>query len=333
MRGERGDVAGREVAGPAPERGGAGAAEPRGAFLGAHTGVENFCAGRGAVVVHVNDERVAGEVLGVEECEQATDVFVDVVDHAEEMSDGLGVGAGADFALVEGGVLGAGGVGRVRGVGRDTGEERTIGFLGRFDPARGLGKKDIGAEAGGFRERAVVADDGIEVGVAGDIAAGAGIGLADAAAAVDEDLVEAAGAGLIGGFVAEMPFPKNAGGVTGGFQDLSEGGGVESEALAFEDGVGDAVFEFVTAGEERGASGRASGADVEIGEAHALSAESVEVGRLEDGISVSGKIAVALIVGDDEENVGARGGGRGGGECGEGEKEGKKEREEKPPWI
>jgi hypothetical protein len=51
---------------------------------------------------------------------------------------------------------------------------------------------------------------------------------------------------------------------------------------------------------------------VEVGEAHALGAESVEVGRLEDGISVGGKITVALIVGEDEENVGALGGGGGG---------------------
>ena len=51
--------------------------------------------GGGAVVVHVNDERVAGEILRVEKREQTADVFVDVVDHAEKVGDGFGVGAGA----------------------------------------------------------------------------------------------------------------------------------------------------------------------------------------------------------------------------------------------
>jgi hypothetical protein len=66
---------------------------------------------------------------------------------------------------------------------------------------------------------------------------------------------------------------------------------------------------------------------VEIGEAHALGVEEVEVGRLEDGISVGGEIAVALIIGEDEENVRTLGGGGGGGRFGEGEKEGRREGE------
>ena len=64
---------------------------------------------------------------------------------------------------------------------------------------------------------------------------------------------------------------------------------------------------------------------MEIGEAHALGVEEVEVGRLEDGISVGGEIAVALIIGEDEENVRTLGGGGGDGEGREREKEGKRE--------
>jgi hypothetical protein len=90
--------------------------------------------------------------------------------------------------------------------------------------------------------------------------------------------------------------------------------------------VGDAIFEFVATGEKGGARGRTGGADVEIGEAHALSVESVEVRSFQDGISVGGEIPVALIIREDEENIGAPGGGGGrGGEGGESEQEGKSE--------
>jgi hypothetical protein len=43
---------------------------------------------------------------------------------------------------------------------------------------------------------------------------------------------------------------------------------------------------------------------VEIGEARAFVVQAIEVGRLEDGIAVGGDIAVALVVGEDEEDVG-----------------------------
>ena len=43
---------------------------------------------------------------------------------------------------------------------------------------------------------------------------------------------------------------------------------------------------------------------MEIREADALGAEAVHVWRLEDGIAVRGEVAVTLIVGEDEEDVG-----------------------------
>ena len=43
---------------------------------------------------------------------------------------------------------------------------------------------------------------------------------------------------------------------------------------------------------------------MEIGEPHRLLAQFVEVGRLEDGIPVAGEIAHALIVGEDDQDVG-----------------------------
>ena len=48
---------------------------------------------------------------------------------------------------------------------------------------------------------------------------------------------------------------------------------------------------------------RAGRADVEVGEANAFVMQPVEVGRLEDRVAVAGQIAVALVVGEDEDDV------------------------------
>ena len=147
-------------------------------------------------------------------------------------------------------------------------------------------------------------DRGVEIRVARRVAAGAGIDLPDAARAVDEDLVKAAPVGLILGLVAQMPLAENAGGVAGGLEHLRQRGGLQREPLALEDRVGDAVLELVPAGHQRAARRRARGADMEVREPHALGMQLVEVGRLEHGIAMRGDVAVALVVGEDEDDVG-----------------------------
>ena len=127
--------------------------------------------------------------------------------------------------------------------------------------------------------------------------------LADSARAVDEYLVEPAPLRLVVILVAEMPFAEDAGSVTRGLEHLRQGDRVERQALAFEDGMGDAVLELMAPGDERAAGGRTRRTDMEVREAHALVMQAVHVGRLEDGIAVGGNIAVALVVGQDENDV------------------------------
>lgn len=82
---------------------------------------------------------------------------------------------------------------------------------------------------------------------------------------------------MVFGFIAEVPFAKDPGGVAGGFEHLGDCRRVEREALAFEDRVGHAVFEFVPTGHERRAGRRTGGADHEIGEADRFGMEPIEV--------------------------------------------------------
>ena len=52
--------------------------------------------------------------------------------------------------------------------------------------------------------------------------------------------------------------------------------------------------------------GRAGGADVVIGKSHAFGIKVIEVGRLDDVIAVTSKVAIALIIGNYEDYVGRR---------------------------
>jgi hypothetical protein len=100
-----------------------------------------------------------------------------------------------------------------------------------------------------------------------------------------------------------MPFAEDAGGVARALEHLRQRGGLGREAFAFQDGVGDAVLKFMAAGEQRGACGGAGGTHTEVLKAHALGVEAVEVRRFENGIAVGGEIAVALVVGEQEDDV------------------------------
>jgi hypothetical protein len=87
-----------------------------------------------------------------------------------------------------------------------------------FYPGEGLVKKHIGTVAMSFLENAVVQDGGVKIRVAGRIAAGTGISLADASAAMDEDFVKTALVRSIGPFIPQMPFAENTCGITGRFE-------------------------------------------------------------------------------------------------------------------
>jgi hypothetical protein len=54
---------------------------------------------------------------------------------------------------------------------------------------------------------------------------------------------------------------------------------------------------------------------MEIGEADAFGMKAVDVGRLEDRIAMTRKVAVTLVVGQDENDVGLLAGDRFGGNC------------------
>jgi hypothetical protein len=190
----------------------------------------------------------------------------------------------------------------VWGIRGEIAEERSLA-LHRLDPLRRLSEKDIGAVTVCLLKLAVVEDGRVEIAVARSIATAAGVTLADTAGTVNEHLVKSAFVGPVIGLVTKVPFAEDAGRVTGRLQNLGESRSLEGQALAFQDGVGDAVAEFVTAGHQRRARRRAGRADVEVGEANALIVKAVEVRCLQNRITVTGQVAITLVIRQEKNNI------------------------------
>ena len=100
-----------------------------------------------------------------------------------------------------------------------------------------------------------------------------------------------------------MPLAEDARGVARALEHLGQGSSLEREPFALVNRVRDAVAELMPARVQGGARRRAGWADVEVSEAHRLVVEAVKVGSLKDRVPVTGQVPVALVVGEDEDDV------------------------------
>lgn len=91
--------------------------------------------------------------------------------------------------------------------------------------------------------------------------------------------------------------------------------------LAWGTGVGDAILELVHAGHE-GCAGRGAGwAHVEVIKADTLIVQAIDMWGLQERVPMPAEIAVALVIGENEDNVGLNLCVRNGGMEGKGHKE------------
>jgi hypothetical protein len=124
---------------------------------------------------------------------------------------------------------------------------------------------------------------------------------------MNKHFVKAAPVWLIRRFIAQVPFAEDASSISRVLQHLRQRDGIGRQSFALEDRMRDAIPELVTSREQRRARGRASGTHIEVCESNALTVELIQVWRPEHRIPVAAQVAVTLIVGDDEDDIGTFG--------------------------
>ncbi len=261
------------------------------AFAAFHPAIVNSGPHR-AVVGGEDENGVLLQPVFAEKLAHFAHVFVNVSDHA------VVVGHVVRQVRVELGKALRRVHGPVRGVGGYVGEKRLGAVLVGQDETLGVVEKDVGAEPGRRLGLGVVEVGAVKVGVVPKIRR-----LAHAAAAVAQHLIEPAIFGPEGVVVAQVPFAEHPGHVAAVLEVLGQGHLVFADHGAAHDGVPDAGPVGPVTGQEPGAGWRARRRHVVILQPHRLAVELVQIRRFDDGIAMRGDVWVALIVGDDEDDV------------------------------
>ena len=204
----------------------------------------------------------------------------------------LGVGHGfwvVDFFVLVSAVVSLGGLeGVVDGFEGEVEHKGGVFFAAAvaLEPGEGLVGEAVGEVAFGFLVGAVDVEGLVEVG----------------ALALERDPVVEAFSRLVV-VVSHVPFADHGGAVAGGLEVFGvEAGAIGDGALV----IDDAVVVHVLAGEDGGAGGGAEGGgDESVLHVGAFFGHAVEVGGFEEvgGVGVAGEEIVAVVVGEDDDDV------------------------------
>ncbi len=119
-----------------------------------------------------------------------------------------------------------------------------------------------------------------------------------------ERLVEAAVLRAIGVVVPQVPFAEEPGAVARPGEEVGGGRQIRAEQGAPARHVDRPVAGGVETAQKLPPGGRAHGGDMKVGKPQRPGVQRVEVGRAEHRVPVAGKVAVSLIVSDDDDDVG-----------------------------
>ena len=300
---------GLDLAGPAGGEGDAEAAFIHVLLLAAPWAVVGFVFEDAAVVTGEDDEGVVGKVQLVQGVEDLADAVVHVLDEGDEFGPDVGHAwlAGFDFFDPVGRWLN----GVVRGVVSEIEEEGGVFRAAGGDVIHGPLGEEVGCMALGVDDVAVVAHEVVAVAEVGPVIVHH---VAEEAVEVVEPPVERG----VGRFQAEVPLADDGAVVAGGLEVGRNHDGIVGEVAPgvfgpVADDAGDAHAVGVAAGEECGAGGGADGAvGEEVVHGRAFGEKPVNGGRPDVRGAEGGVVAATEVIGEDDDDVGARVGGRGG---------------------
>ena len=125
-----------------------------------------------------------------------------------------------------------------------------------------------------------------------------------AAVAVAQPFVKTAVDRPVGVVRAQMPLAEMAGAVAVVAEDVRHRDFVVAEHVASTDGSPAAHAVGIAAGHQRGPRRRAIAVHMEVAEPHGFMAQAIQMRRLDDRIAVAAQVAVALIVGEQDDDIG-----------------------------
>ena len=146
-------------------------------------------------------------------------------------------------------------------------------------------------------------NDRIKILVTGRISTTALVGLANSTGTMDERLIKPARVGLVGLLITQMPFAEDTAGVAGLLKYLREDRCLKGHAFAFKDGVGDSVLHRVAPGHDCATRGRTRRTYKKPCEARAGVIKLIEIRRANPWMTVPTNRAVALIIGDNQNDI------------------------------
>ena len=270
------------------------------AFIGlslfsAHPRVEDLLTLGRAVVAEENQHCVLGQSFVREKLSQATEIRVDAGDGGKQVREWTG-----DLVAVRSKPLlirNAAGV--VRIVGGEIGEKRPL--LVFADELHRSIEIHVALEArtGLFLPEAVV-----EIVIVDAIVAPVVGGAASAAVALAQPFIEPTVDRTIGIITAEVPLAENTGAIAVVAENISHGHLVIAQHVTAVDGAPPPDAVAIATGHQRGSRWGAVGVHMEIRKSNALIRQSVHVRRFQDRISGARQVAVSLVIGKNNHDVG-----------------------------
>ena len=193
--------------------------------------------------------------------------------------------------------------GTVWRIGGDVSEEGFLLIDSVVDEPRRRLEVEVRAIAAGFDLLVVVEKDGIGV---APLVLDRLRRLAESAAAMHVGFLKSLITGPQRVVVAEMPFAENSGRVSRVRKGFGDGIlGSMHHGATFE-GIDHACAVVVASGHQIGTGRGANGTHIEIAQGRAFAGKLIEMGRVDQFVSVDAKITVTLVIGHDENDVGGR---------------------------
>ena len=176
------------------------------------------------------------------------------------------------------------------------------GLTGRapFDETDRLVEPHVRTVSRVLHGRAVVEIGVVEVVVSPEIGR-----LSHAAALVSHHVLESAVLGPVGVVVAQVPFAEHGGAVAGRAENVRHGRLRLAQDGPAPAGRPSAVAHGPPAGHQGAARRRAQGRHVEVGQEDRVIVKGVDTGCLQPRMSGASQVAVALVVRDDQDDIGS----------------------------